>query len=151
MKLILSSLILLIVFFACITAKNTTANDTCSQMEDSIASFWKYDSLELHYNGSYKWLAEINLKKNKFRDCLISKDSSYIVKLFGDKFISSMTNDSLGTWLIYKTSKPCTGHGRDYHCSSLKFLLNSKSTVENVIFDELMAGEILDFNPNYKK
>lgn len=151
MKLTLGSWVLLIALSACNTPKKLIVCDTCLQMEDSIASFWKYDSLELHYTGSYNWLAEINFKNNKFRSCLISKDSSYIVKLFGDKFISMKTNDSSARWLVYKTSKPCTGHGREYHCSELKFLLNAKSIVENVLFYELMSRDILDFNPNYKK
>ncbi len=126
---------------ACLTPDIASNSPYCSQVLDSIQKTWKFDDTLGYYTANYKWLVELNNRGNETTTCFIGKDTAYITKIFGRKYEFRNSRKYFPFVIIYPLSKPCSGHGKDYHCSSLQFFFDSSQVVKRIIFEEWMAGE----------
>jgi hypothetical protein len=124
-----------------------TMNNSCSQLKDTINKIWKYDLIEQHYiydkNEFYDML---NVKGNKYRACMESKDTAYIIKLLGKHFrIETLKATDIGPYaLVYMLSKyPCLGNEIEYDCKKLLVYFDKTGNVLKVEFDWTSARGIM--------
>ena len=138
--------IILLSIFGCKTSNSPGRKylrDACEELEAKMDSVWKYDLIQELYVGNDSFLNEMTLNVNKYRDCLESKDTSYIVKLFGKHFSaeSNPEQDKYPHKLIYMTTKhPCLGRGSDYHCACLVFYFDERSWIKKVVYFDISSG-----------
>lgn len=128
-----------------ITPEQQALNSACEELQAKIKSTWKYDSIEQHYMGNDSFLTELSFNENKYRDCMESKDTSYIVGLFGQHYRieTNPQTDKTIHKLIYMTTKyPCLGKAKDYHCGSLIFDFKDGGAIEKVIYNDISGSYV---------
>lgn len=142
MKYLGFCLLILLACKAMLTPEQKELENTCLQLEDTLIKIWKYDSLEQHYidNPKSPFFLAWQLKDNKFRKCLESRDTSYVVKLFGKHFryeVSEPYNKFGKDRLVYMLTKyPCVGRGYEFKCKFLEFYFTNDGKITFVKYHD---------------
>lgn len=138
-----------ILMFGCTSSKRAVNSPFCTSVLDSIERMWKYDSLTEYYSANYKWLVELNNRGNETTTCFIGRDTTIVGSVFGHNYVINKNSYYTLNHKIYLApivlsfplSKPCRGHGKDYHCSFLKFYCDNNGFVLQVCYEEFGVGE----------
>jgi hypothetical protein len=119
------------------------------EFEDTLKVLWKYDSVEQHYIQDKKlFFQTLSVHNNKYSKYLKTKDTAYITKLFGRKFlISTDKNDKIGSNKILSymfTKYPCVGACKDWKCDALHFYFNDeeKGKIKYVDFRKESCSQV---------
>ncbi len=139
----------LILVFGCSSTKEAGNLSFCTSVLDTIQRMWKYDSVKEYYTANYKWLVELNNQGNETTTCFIGRDTTIVGNVFGHNYVINKNcyytiNHKIllaPIVLSFPLSKPCQGHGKDYHCAFLKFYCDNKGDILQVCYEEYGMGE----------
>lgn len=125
---LISAILLIIISCLQIGCKTILNCKTNLEKETSDSTNWYYDSVKNHYISNFTFLKHI---KDSYKNCLIGKDTIFVSNIFGKNYQFS---DST---MIFPLSKPCTGSGKDYHCTTLDFIIDSNGLVKQFSYSTL--------------
>ncbi|MEO8210838.1 MAG: hypothetical protein ABI840_09760 [bacterium] len=113
------------------------------ELRDTLKMLWKYDSVEKHYIEDKKFFFQaLSVPTNKYTKFLMTKDTSYLTKLLGRKYMVSKDNStqtSANKRLTYWFSPyPCTDAEKTRErCKSLDFYFDDRdmSRIKTINFN----------------
>ncbi|MCX6290369.1 MAG: hypothetical protein NT126_01240 [Bacteroidetes bacterium] len=133
MKFILC-LIISSVSISCTGQKKVAKNKCDERLVRSVGDNWKYNSSEDYYNVNKSFIKDLN---SVYRDCINGKDSTFILKVFGNKtksreklfWVNPISKDTLISSIKYAISKPC-GSSSVLNCEYYEFLFDKNGKLK---------------------
>ena len=146
MKYLLVGVLIFLACKATLTPEQKEMEKACLKLEDTLKIFWKYDSLKQHHidNPKSPFFLAMQLKDNKYKKCIESKDTAFVIRLFGKHYRYEATeanNRFAPNKLVYMLTKyPCVGRGNDYKCKFLEFYFTNDGEITFLGYHDISSS-----------